>query len=696
MRRLLLAAFLPALLLAGAVRAADTPRPPATRVAVVRDTLHGVVIEDPYRWLEEKDAPETRAWVRDQMAFTRARLDAVPGRDEVKETIARYAKLDTRSVPTVRGGRLFFTARAADQQQRVLMMRSGPDAPDVVLVDPNPMSPDHSTSVALLDVSTDGKLVAYGIRKGGEDEVEVHLLDTDAKRERPGGLPKARYFGFSIDAAKQGAWFGKWEPKGSRVWYHRFGDAPAQSKLVFGEGLGPTEIPAPSLSENGRWLVVSVYVGSSGDETRVFLREAAKDGPFVSLTDTLHARVNAQLAGDTVVLETNWKAPNHRIMAVDARSPALANWREIVPERPDAVIEDFSPVAGRLVVDYLRNVTSELVVYGMGGERQGTIALPGPGSASAPAGEWAGTGAYYSFESFNRPETLYRYDFPAGASREWWRTPAEFESGRYVVRQVWADSKDGTKVPMFVVQRTEMTLDGTNPVLLTGYGGFNVSSTPYWSAFVAAWLDMGGTFVLANLRGGSEFGEAWHKAGMLGNKQNVFDDFTACAEWLTGHGYCTKSKLAIMGGSNGGLLVGAAMTQHPDLFGAVLCQVPLLDMLRYQRFLVARFWVPEYGSAEDPAQFRWLREYSPYQHVAAGVKYPPVMFVTGDSDTRVDPLHARKMAARMQALGGPNPVLLHYDVSSGHAGGKSVAKTIDDDADEMQFLRWQLGMTEAH
>ncbi len=700
MRRFLHAACLAALLAPGAARSAGAPQPPATRIAVVRDTLHGVVFEDPYRWLEDKDSPETRAWVRAQMAYTRGQLDQVPGLEQVKEAVGRYASLDSRSAPTVRGGRLFFTARRADQQQGVLMMRAGADAPDVVLVDPNPMSPDHTTSVTLLDVSLDGKLVAYGIRKGGEDELEVYLLDPDTKRELPGGLPRARYFGFSIDAAKQGAWFARWEPRGSRVWYHRFGDAPEKAKLVFGEGLGPAEIPSPFLSANGRWLAISVYVGSSGDNTHVYLREASKDGPFVSVTDTLHAQVNARFAGDTVILETNWKAPNRRLMAVDARSPSFARWREIVPERPDAVIEGFTTVAGRLVVEYLRNVTSELVVHGVGGERLGTIALPGPGSASTPAGEWTGGDAYYSFSSFNRPSTIYRYEFPqgaaAGASREWWKSPAEFDSGRYVVRQVWAESKDGTKVPMFIAQPAELTLDGSHPVLLTGYGGFNVSETPRWSPLVAAWLDLGGIYVLSNLRGGSEFGEAWHRAGMLGNKQNVFDDFTACARWLIGHDYCTPSKLAILGGSNGGLLVGAAMTQQPELFGAVICAVPLLDMLRYQRFLVARFWVPEYGSAEDPVQFEWLRAYSPYQHVSAGVKYPPVMFVSGDSDTRVDPLHARKMAARMQALGGPNPVLLHYDVSSGHSGGKSVTKTIDDIADELQFLRGSLGMTTAH
>ena len=672
-----------------------TPNPPATRVEVVRDTLYGEVIEDPYRWLENKESPETRAWVRDQMAFTQQQLALVPGREAVKATLARFAKADTRGVPRTRAGRLYFTARRADQQQAVLMMRTGADTADVVLVDPNGMSEDHSTSVAFLGASLDGKLIAYGIRKGGEDETDVHLLDVDTRTERPGGLPKARYFGISINPAKTGCWYSRWEAKGSRVWVRRFGDDLAKDRMIFGEKLGPTEIPAVGLSDNGKWLVLSVYVGSSGDNTHVFVRPADKDGPWTSVTDTLHAAVSADMAGDVLVLQTNWNAPNGRVLLADPRRPGLANWKEIVPERKDAVIEGASVAGGALLVQYLHNVASELKVFGLDGAPKGTIVLPGIGSASAPNGEWAGTEAFYSFTSFNRPTTIYRYDFATGQSREWWRSPIAFDADKYAVRQVWYLSEDGTRVPMFVVAPREIVFDGSHPVLMTGYGGFNVSETPAFSARAAAWLEMGGVYVLTNLRGGSEFGENWHRAGMLANKQHTFDDFLTAAQWLISHGYCTREKLAIIGGSNGGLLMGAVMTQRPDLFGAVLCEVPLLDMLRYQQFLVARFWVPEYGSAENPEQFKWLRAYSPYQHVKPGTKYPAVMFVSGDSDTRVDPLHARKMAARMQSLGGARPVLLHYDVTSGHAGGKSVDKSIEDTADEMQFLRWQLGLAEA-
>jgi prolyl oligopeptidase len=670
----------------------QVPAPPPTRAEVVRDTLHGVVSEDPYRWLEDKDSPETRAWVREQMAFTRRQLDQVPGMEQVKATIAKFARSDTRTEPAQIAGRLFFTRRAADQQQSVLCMRTSPTGPDVVLEDANTMSVDHTVSVGLADVSLDGKLVAYNVRKGGEDETVVKLLDPDTHQELPGGLPRARYFGISIDPAKQGCWYGRWEPKGSRIWYHRFGDDPSKDKMIFGDGLGPVEIPVVQLSENGHWLSITVFKGSSSTDTKVYVREASSDGPFASVTDTLHALVNTSFAGDQIVIRTDWKAPNCRLMVVDAKAPGFAHWKELVPERKDAVLTNYSTGCGRVFAKYLHEVRTEIASFDLLGKPRGAVTLPGLGDAGAPSGEWGGTSAYYTFQSFNRPPTIFRWDATSGASSEWWRSSAPIDPDRYAVTQEWVTSRDGTRVPMFVVARKGLVRDGSNPVLLSGYGGFSVAELPVFSSRIASWLELGGVYVLANMRGGDEFGEEWHRAGMLSHKQNVFDDFEAAGQWLVDNKICTPSRLAIMGGSNGGLLVGAAMAQKPELFGAVLCEVPLLDMLRYQRFLVARFWVPEYGSAEDPQQFQWLRAYSPYQNVKPGVAYPPIMLVSGDSDTRVDPLHARKMAAKLQSFHGPNPVLLHYDVNSGHSAGKSVDQTIDDMADEMQFLRSQLRM----
>jgi prolyl oligopeptidase len=682
------------LTLAGSAALAALPAPPPTRSEVVRDTLHGVVIEDPYRWLESKDAPETRAWVKAQMTFTMDQLGKVAGRDQVVAALAKYSKVDARGVPTLRGKRLFFTTRGADQQQAVLAMRESADGPDIVLVDPNAMSADHTTSVALVTVSQDGKLLVYGIRKGGEDELELHLMDTDKRTEVPGGLPKARYFGVSLDKAKQGFWYSRWAPDGSRMRYHKLTDDPAKDVLVYGDGLGPTEIPSAALSDNGRWLMIRVSVGSSGDDTRYYLKNVEKNGPIVTVADTLHSSLQIDMADDKLVIETNWQAPNHRVLLADAAKPQPQFWKQVVPESPDAVIDNVSLVGGKLYVGVLQNVVSHLRVYSLDGTAGGEVPLPGIGSIGGVSGEWAGKEGYFQFTSFNRPPTIYRYELTSGNAAPWWKSSAPFDADAYDVRQFSIHSTNNAKVPFFVVSKKGIAFDGSHKVLLGGYGGFNVSVTPAFSPFIAAWLDLGGVYVSANLRGGSEFGESWHKDGMLANKQHVFDDFLNVAQWVLARGYCLRSGLAINGGSNGGLLVGAAMAQRPDLFGAVLCQVPLLDMLRYEKFLVARFWVPEYGTAENAAQFDWLRAYSPYQNVKKGVKYPAVMFVSGDSDTRVDPLHARKMAALMQSFGGDNPVLLHYDVSSGHAGGKSVDKGIDDNADLLQFLRWRLGMAQ--
>lgn len=689
--RLVPASLALAAVLALTARAA-IPAPPPTRVAVVTDSIHGIPIEDPYRWLEDKDSPETREWVKAQMSFTQEQLAKVPGRDEVLAILARHAKVDTRTVPIVRGRRLFFTARRADQQQPVITMRETADGPDVVLVDPNPLSPDALTSVSLLNVSHDGRLLAYGLRKAGEDEVELRLFDVEKRADTGEKLPRARYMGVSIDKQNKGFWYGRWSKEGTRIWFHRIGEDPAKDALVFGDGLGPEVIPSAKTSANGRWLLISVARGSASDDTRLYLKNLESNGPIVTVADTLRSNFSWDIAGDQLVIETNWKAPNRQVFVADARRPQHTNWKVVVPESPDAVIEEVTPVGGRLYVTVLKEVTSRLRVYSMDGSAGGEVPLPDLGSVSAVTGDWAGKEGFFQFSSFHRPPTIYRYDLASGNAAPWWRSSDPFDPNAFEVRQFSIHSTNRAKVPFFVVQKKGTAFDGTNRVLMSGYGGFNLNQRPQFSRFVAAWLELGGVYVSTNLRGGSEFGDAWHRDGMLANKQNTFDDFLNITQWVLTRGYCMRQGLAIRGGSNGGLLVGAAMTQRPDLYGAVICRTPLLDMLRYHRFLVARFWVPEYGSAEDPSQFDYLRAYSPYHRVKEGGKYPAVLFVTGDSDTRVDPLHARKMAARMQALGGENPVLLHYDTSTGHTAGKGVDQAMRDEADELQFLRWRLGM----
>jgi prolyl oligopeptidase len=561
-----------------------------------------------------------------------------------------------------------------------------------VLVDPHPLSPDHTISVGILDVSEDGTLLAYGTRKGGEDEVAVTILDVTTMKEMSDRLPRARYFGISIKPDRSGFFYSRFNAEGSRILYHRMGADPATDELLFGQGYGPEKIIASDLSEDGRHLLIAVYYGSATERSEVYVKDVTAGGPVVPIVNDVPAYFAPAMAGGRVYLQTNWKASNWRILEVDLANPARDRWKEIVPET-DSVIDDFAAAGGKIVVNALKNVVSSVRVYGTDGKLERTLDFPTLGTVSQVRGRWTGDEVFYTFSSFLVPNSIQRYSASSGERKDWWKPDVPVKAEGAEVKQVWFKSKDGTRIPMFLVHKKGLKLDGTNPCYLTGYGGFTLSETPAYKPFAALWVERGGVYALPNLRGGGEFGEAWHRSGMLDKKQNVFDDFLAAAEWLKANKYTSTEKLAIGGGSNGGLLVGAAFTQQPDKFGAVICSVPLLDMLRYHRFLVARFWVPEYGSSENPEQFKFLHAYSPYHQVKPGVKYPAILFVTGDSDTRVDPLHARKMTALMQAAtGSGKPILLHYDTKLGHAGGKPVSKQIDDLTVDLTFLYWQLGV----
>ena len=681
------------LLLATIAIAAAPAKPPVARVDVVRDTLHGQVIEDPYRWLEQKDAPETRQWIDAQNAYTDALLGPLLGRERVHARLEQLMKVDAQGIPFERGGRYFFTRRSATQAIAVLYMRQGLDGKDQVLIDPHPLSPDQTTTCGFVDVSDDGRLMAYSTRLGGEDEVSIAFRDVDTGQELADRLPRARYFGCSMTADKKGVYYSRHTAAGSRVYYHAMGADPASDKLLFGTGYGPEKIVAASLSEDRRWLEITVYYGSATDRSEVYVMDVAGGGAVVPVVNDIPAYFRGSIGGDTMFMQTNWESSNNRIFAVDLHHPSRDAWKEIIPAG-DAVIDGFSLAGGRLFVNYLKSVVSSVRAFDPTGKPLGAIDFPTLGSVGEMNGEWAKNEAFFTFASFNVPTTIYLYDTASGKQVAWWRSSAPIKSDQFEVKQVWYASKDGTKVPMFLVHKKGLKLDGARPTLLTGYGGFSVAETPAFSGRAALWIESGGVFALPNLRGGNEFGEAWHHAGMLEKKQNVFDDFIAAAEWLIANKYTNSKKLCITGGSNGGLLVGAALTQRPDLFAAVVCSVPLLDMLRYQNFLVARFWVPEYGSAENADQFKFIRAYSPYQNVKKGTRYPAVLFISGDSDTRVDPLHARKMCALMQAsTGSDKPVLLHYDTKAGHSGGKPIGKQIDDLTQELMFLSSQLGVT---
>ncbi len=683
------------LLLAGAtllLRAAEPTKPPVARREPVVETLHGVELADPYRWLEDQDAPPTREWIAAENAYTDSVLQPLPGRDRIQRRLTELIKIDTVNVPFVRGGRSFFSKRKADQDLFVLYVRKGPDAPDEVLLDPHGLSPDHSISVNFEDVSLDGRLLAYGVRNGGEDEVVVRFMDVDTRRERPDTLPRARYEGVAFTADESAVYYCRQTAPGPRVFRHAMGADVAKDEEIFGKGYGPEKYIDIGISGDGCWLKMEAEHGSAGMKVDVYVQDLRKTTPVVTIVNDVDASFTGAIAGDRLYLLTNWNAPKGRVMAVDLGDPRRDRWKELIPEGT-SVLTDVTLTGGKLLLNRLQDVATRLSIHEADGRLLREVALPGIGAVGGVSGDWSQDEAFFSFSSLALPPTIYRYRVGAAQRDVWARLEVPIRSEDVEVEQVWYASKDGTKVPMFVAHRKGVPLDGNNPTLLTGYGGFNVSVRPFFSARAAFWIERGGVFALPNLRGGGEFGEAWHLAGMLDRKQNVFDDFIAAADWLIAHKYTSSSRLVISGGSNGGLLVGAALTQRPELFRAVVCAYPLLDMLRYHRFLVAGYWVPEYGSADDPTQFPALRAYSPYHHVKPGERYPAVLFITGDGDTRVAPLHARKMAALLQAAtGSERPVLLHYDTKAGHSGGLPVSKVIEDLTNEMLFLFWQLGI----
>ncbi len=664
--------------------------PPNTRREPIKEKFHDVEIIDPYQWLEDQQSPETRTWIDEQNRHTGKILDSLPGRPSLERRLTELMKIDTVETPLERNGRYFFARRAASQEQFIIYVREGSQGTDRVLVDPHPLSPDQTTSVQLLDVSKNGRLLAYGIRTGGEDEFRVRLLDVDTRDHLADQLPKARYFGVSLKPDESGFYYTRHGKEGSRVFYHALGTQPSRDIRVFGEGFGPGKGILSALSEDGRYLLIHVWHGSSGDQTEIYIKDLLRQGPVLPIVNDIPARFYGEIAGDSLFIHTNWKAPRNRILVADLTKPDREHWREIIPEQ-DSVLELISLAGGKLFANYLENVRSKISIFDANGRYLRDIELPGLGTATGISGRWESPEAFFTFTSFHIPTTIYRYEINRARRRVWSQLQVPLNPDRFELKQVWYHSKDKTRVPMFLLHTKGIQLDGSNPTLLTGYGGFNLSRTPAFRASAVLWAERGGVFALPNLRGGGEFGEEWHRAGMRAKKQNVFDDFLAAAEWLIEKGYTQPVKLAISGRSNGGLLVGAALTQRPDLFQAVSCGYPLLDMLRYHKFLVARFWVPEYGSAEDPEQFKYLHAYSPYHQVKPGTKYPAVLLITGDADTRVAPLHARKMAALLQsATGSDRPVLLRYDTKLGHSSGQPLSKQIQDLTDELGFLLGQL------
>jgi prolyl oligopeptidase len=675
--------------------------PVPTRRDGVVETLFGHSVPDPYRWLEDGESEEVRRWTEEQNALTRRVLDRVPDRDKLRDRLAELLGIGTVTTPAVRKlsagrNRYFYTRREGNQNQPVLHVRDGVRGKDEVLVDPNVLSADGTTALDWWWPSNDGRLLAFGLSQNGDEESTLYVRDVDKKEDLPDKIERTRFASIAWLPGGKSFYYTRHPKRGTvpdgeeafhrTVYLHRLGDDPEKDAYVFGKGRKLTDWPGVEISPDGRWLVVSVHEEWTKNELYLKDLHDKKQATFTPLATGVDALFLPTVRNDVIYIRTNDGAPRYKLYAVDPRKPDRAKWREVIAEDQD-VLDSVSVVGSDLIATYLADASSKIRRFSPSGLLKGEVELPTLGSSSGASGRWDGDEAFYDFSSFAVPPTIFRLDLRSGKSDVWEAIEAPIDPTAFEVERIRATSKDGTTVPVFVVHKKGISKDGRTPTLLTGYGGFDANIVPTFTRSSYLLLERGGVLAVANLRGGGEFGETWHKGGMREHKQNVFDDAVAAASELVAEQYTDPVHLAVMGGSNGGLLVGALITQRPSLFRAAVCSVPLLDMLRYHKFRMAKLWTTEYGSPDDPKEFEWLYAYSPYHHVRAGTQYPAVLFTTADSDSRVDPLHARKMTAAMQAATtSEHPVLLRVDTKAGHGAGKPKSKLVDELTDVYSFL----------
>jgi prolyl oligopeptidase len=756
--------------------------PPVAEPDPIADYFHGTRVIDSYRWLEKADSPATEKWVAQENAYTRALLDPLPSRDAIHKRLTELLAIGNVTPPVLAGKHYFYTRRESMQNQPVLYVRDSLDGSDRVLVDVNQLAADGTISLDWFQPSDNGKYVAFGTSPSGSEMSTLHVIETKTGTILPDEIEHTRACSIAWLHDNSGFYYTRYPKPGEvpagqemynrHVFFHLLGSPIETDDPIFGEGRDPEDWPSVSLSNDGRWLVIHVSEGWTKSE--LFLMDLKSRNAPTRLTTGKNFLYSADVYEGKVYITTNEDAPRYRAFVSDAGNFDREAWKEIIPQS-DAVLQGAAVFGGKLFTQYEQNASSQLKLFDLEGKKISDVGLPAIGTVFGTGGKWDRDEAFFGFQSFTVPPSIYRLDlkmapqgrkpgssFDSGGAAEsralpetdrgstmrgpspnqderehfqhlstdngsqnphpkfaksaisgsgalegssdiiqpalWTKVAApSIDPSAYEVAQEWFNSKDGTRVPMFIVHKKGLAKNGRSPTLLTGYGGFNVSLTPAFSRAPYLWMEHGGIYAVANLRGGAEFGEDWHRAGMLEKKQNVFDDMIAASEHLISAKYTDRHHLAIQGGSNGGLLMGAMITQRPDLFRAVVCQVPLLDMLHYQDFQIARLWIPEYGSAENPEQFKWLYAYSPYHHVKAGVEYPAVLFMTAETDTRVDPMHAKKMTALMQAearngTSKTRPILLRIEQKAGHGAGKPLTKQIEDFTDIYSFLFWQLGV----
>ncbi|HET6179900.1 MAG TPA: prolyl oligopeptidase family serine peptidase [Candidatus Sulfotelmatobacter sp.] len=668
------------------------------------DDYHGTKVADPYRWLEDTDSADTHDWVEAENKLTFSYLDQIPYRGAIRDRLTKLWNYERFTVPEQQGGRYFYQHNNGLQNQNVLLVAESLNAEPRVLLDPNTLSSDGTVALAGSALSDDGKLMAYGTATSGSDWTEWHVRDVDTSQDLPDVIKWVKFSGASWTKDNKGFYYSRYdEPKEGtemrgtnyfqKLYYHRLGTAQAEDKLIYERPDNKEMGFAGGVTDDGHYLVISVWQGSA-PKNRIYYKDLTQaDSPVVKLLDAFDAQYQfVDNDGPLFWIQTDLEAPRGRLIAIDVRHPEKANWKTVVPQGVDK-LESVGVVDNLFLVGYLKDARTEVRIHDLNGKFIRNVDLPGIGTANGFGGKRKDKETFYSFTSFTTPTAIYRYEPRAGKSSVFRQPKVDFDPTQYETKQVFYKSKDGTRVPMFLTYKKGLKLDGQNPTMLYAYGGFDISLTPGFSVPNLVWLEMGGIYAQPNLRGGGEYGEDWHLAGTKAKKQNVFDDFIAAAEWLIANKYTSTPKLAIRGGSNGGLLVGAVLTQRPDLFGATLPQVGVMDMLRFQKFTIGWAWTSDYGTSDNAEDFKWLYAYSPLHNLKAGTKYPPTLISTSDHDDRVVPGHSFKFAATMQAdQAGSAPVLIRVQTKAGHGAGKPISKIIDETADSWGFVAHSLNM----
>lgn len=682
---------------------------PKTKKENITEELHGHKISDPYRWLEDTENSDVKNWLDTQNQYTRSILDTLPIREALKKEFEKLYREETLGFPHPCKGRYFFMKRMADEDYSVLYVQEGLDGEPRILIDPNKMSKEKGQPISLVSYSNskDGKFITYNLSETSNDQKALYVMNVDTGEVLDDIIPAELYPGassWSID--NKGFWYTRRKedvPKGEekfhrKAFYHVLGQSYSEDELVYGEQLAKEDSVGTVATHDGKYLVIYVHISSEPNRRSEIYIQDLEEGekefrPIVqNIKDEVDTYFSGMVRQDYFYIDTNYKAPKGKIMRVllSEIDKGMDVWQEVIPENNDRIISSFSIINNKMFVLTMENVHSILREYSLDGGLKRTIKFPTLGTCHGVGGEVEGREAFFGFNSFAFPHTIFRIDFETDEVKIFKQQKVEFNLNNIKAEQVWYLSKDGTKVPMFLVYKKGLEQNGNNSTVLHGYGGFNISMRPGFMKSIIPFLERGGLYVTANIRGGGEFGEEWHKAGTKKQKQNTFDDFIAAAEWLIANKYTDSRHICISGGSNGGLLVGAVMTQRTDLVKAVLMGVPVVDMLRYHLFHGGRHWIPDWGSPEDPEMFEYLLNYSPYHNIKDGVEYPATIIVTSDKDDRVHPGQAFKFTARLQDVNSKNPILLRLERNAGHGGANDVSRYIEEDVDKWSFIFWQL------